>query len=448
MISLLIDLTLRGTIVTAIVLVLDHLLTQRMRPRLRRVWWILAALAWLLPLRLPKIPSELSLPLPSVAGVSITPQRYSGTAASPDVGNAKSRRVRWSELLGVVLIAGTFAGLLVTVVRTVRTARSWSGKRLCSDSELIILFEDCKFESGITAPVVLVLTSEVSTPVLLGWLRPRILLPQALVESVSRQQLRSILFHELAHFHSADIPLNWLFSIAKAIHWFNPVVYLASRRWRQYCELAADSTALAWMRAETGDEYGQALIIALRHTHELPIPRGALALGESFESLKERMGLVGSIGDRARMVLLAAVVASVLALFISIPSRADSIATVDPIEAESFATPMAYRWLKILDSGNFYETWNTAAYDFKRLITSDQWIHICTTDMVWGKCLGRKFLSSDYKGKTLLADGDLCDSVLVQFDGTYEKLGIRREKIWVVKEADGQWRFDGALYTP
>ncbi|MFI5105061.1 MAG: hypothetical protein ACHP79_09085, partial [Terriglobales bacterium] len=49
----------------------------------------------------------------------------------------------------------------------------------------------------ITAPIGLVLTPSVSMPALLGWLRPRILLPHSLPAAVFTEQLRGILLHEL-----------------------------------------------------------------------------------------------------------------------------------------------------------------------------------------------------------------------------------------------------------
>jgi len=440
MIPFLLDLTFRGTLVTIVVLVLDWLLTQKMQPRLRRAWWILAALAWLLPLRLPEIPREFSLPLPSISKGAEVLRVFPASAASKTTSTVRSFDMRWIEIIGAVWITGTIGGLFVIVVRTIQTTRRWSGKRLCSNSELIDLLEDCKSDAGVTAPIVLVLTSSVSTPILLGCLRPRILLPQVLVDSVSRKQLRSILLHELAHFRSADIPINWLFGFAMAIHWFNPFVYLASRRWRIYCEIAADAAALRWMRPDARVDYGEALIIALGQTHETSIPQGALALGESFESLKERIRLVGSGGGRARMATLVAMVSVILAVFVAMPSQATEVLATDPIEAKSLASTAAFKWLKVIDDGSSNESWDTASQNFKTFFTLDQWGRNCAMITAWGKCESRRLVAANYDPKVKGANGEPVELVTVKYESSFAKLGARLERVSVVKESDGQWR--------
>jgi beta-lactamase regulating signal transducer with metallopeptidase domain len=185
MIPLLLDLTLRGSFVTAVVLVLDWSLTSQMHPSWRRAWWILVPLAWLVPLRLPKIPSELQLPLPAIVRTAGALPEHIVSTPSAVVGASNSMRAPWTEIIGIILAAGTFTALVTTVHRTVRTTRRWSGERLCTDPYILNLLEDCKSDAGVTAPIGLIVTSSVSTPVLLGWLRPRILLPQALITSVN-----------------------------------------------------------------------------------------------------------------------------------------------------------------------------------------------------------------------------------------------------------------------
>ena len=70
--------------------------------------------------------------------------------------------------------------------------------------------EDCKQEAGITAPIGMVVSAHVSAPAILGWLRPRILLP-SLISSLSRAQFVRIRSTN-STFRSLDILLyNWLF---------------------------------------------------------------------------------------------------------------------------------------------------------------------------------------------------------------------------------------------
>lgn len=440
---LLLDLILRGTLVSGFVLLLDLALGQRQHPRWRRVWWVIVALAWILPLRLPR-----SAALPPVSWPSfltVAPARLNATPAVTAI-SAVAPRQPLSELLLVLWLAGTVISVTLIVVRTARTSRRWSRARLCTEPELLNLLEDCKATAGVTAPIGLVVTSDVSTPALLGWLRPRILLPIDLIASIDREQLRGILFHELAHFRSADIPLQWLFSLAVSLHWFNPVAYLAARRWSHFRELAADANALEWLPPASQPAYGAALIAALRQAHPLPVPRGALALGESLEQLKNRITMIARSHPLPRLAWLVAFVGLSLSGFIVLPLSL--FAEADPVgdSAKAGAQPAIDAWLKLIDQGDFVGSWSTASVLFKQAVTSAKWSSQCSeARKPLGRLIRRKLLSSLHQTELSGPGGEKMkgEFILVQYDGSFENLSDSRETVTFMKDPDGQWRAAG-----
>lgn len=76
-----------------------------------------------------------------------------------------------------------------------------------------------------------------------GVRRPRILLPSR-VRAWSKERIRMVLSHELAHARRGD----WLVTLGAgllcAVYWFNPIVWFACRRLRQESEQACDDEVL------------------------------------------------------------------------------------------------------------------------------------------------------------------------------------------------------------
>jgi hypothetical protein len=86
------------------------------------------------------------------------------------------------------------------------------------------------------------------------------LLPHGFLERFSPREIRLVFLHELAHLEAHDILLNWLIAMASAIHWFNPVTWLALRRLRQDREILRDSQVLHRLAPQERATYGQTLL--------------------------------------------------------------------------------------------------------------------------------------------------------------------------------------------
>ena len=97
---------------------------------------------------------------------------------------------------------------------------------------------------GIARPVTLLIHPGKTIPVVWGIVRYRLLLPEAAREW-SGEQLRSVLLHELAHVKRRDTVAQLLAQITCALHWFNPLVWLAAGRLGVERERACDDLVLA-----------------------------------------------------------------------------------------------------------------------------------------------------------------------------------------------------------
>ena len=120
------------------------------------------------------------------------------------------------------------------------------------------------------------LADRVPTPFVLGLLRPRIYLPSAL----PKQERDYILLHERTHIRRCDHILRALAWLAVAVHWFNPLVWLAFRLAGKDMEMSCDEAVLRNMDRDVRADYSASLLRLSAGGRE-KLPAGPLAFGDS-----------------------------------------------------------------------------------------------------------------------------------------------------------------------
>ncbi|RZK20461.1 MAG: peptidase M56 [Flavobacterium sp.] len=82
---------------------------------------------------------------------------------------------------------------------------------------------------GITKKVQFYLSEKVNVPLAVGFLKPVVLFPIALVSQLDMKQVEAILIHELSHIRRNDYMLNLIKTGIETLLFFNPFVWLTSR---------------------------------------------------------------------------------------------------------------------------------------------------------------------------------------------------------------------------
>src|SRR5215510_10089170 len=94
-------------------------------------------------------------------------------------------------------------------------------------------------------PARLLESALVKVPMVIGWLRPVILLPAGVLTGLTPQQLEAIIAHELAHIRRHDYLINLLQAVVETLLFYHPAVWWVSRRIRQEREHCCDDLAVA-----------------------------------------------------------------------------------------------------------------------------------------------------------------------------------------------------------
>ncbi len=128
------------------------------------------------------------------------------------------------------------------------------------DVRFLALAAECRELLGLRRKIALLEDDSTEGPLVAGFWRPQLVFPTGLQSRLSDQELRFVLLHELAHVRRYDLVTLWLFAIARTLHWFNPLVWIAMRLGRTDLEAACDETVLRRARGAAPAAYGEALL--------------------------------------------------------------------------------------------------------------------------------------------------------------------------------------------
>ena len=203
------------------------------------------------------------------------------------------------ENLLPLLVVAWLAGVLLMVGRAVHQWRSLEqiARSLAwRDHEIEQMLLRVAKRFGALPGVRVLVSASIDTPTLIGWLKPVILLPVAVVAKFPRQQLELILAHELGHLRRYDHLVNLAQAVVETLLFYHPVVHWISREVRHEREICCDNLVLRLTDSEPR-EYARTLA-ALENLRQLT-PQ--LAVAASGGMLLDRVRrIVGSAHPHAR----------------------------------------------------------------------------------------------------------------------------------------------------
>ena len=229
------------------------------------------------------------------------------------IAKLKNRLTPLLPYLGSALFAMWLIVALLSLLRKILTYRRFSnylkvGCAPVTDQEILTLLTECKKRQHIRIPVALYTSPLIASPLLTGFLRPSIVLPDCAVQAntdkisppkASRNpepaQMEKLIFiftHELIHYKRRDMFYKWFIQIVCCVHWFNPFVRFLAKETGRACELACDEAITAKLDNNGKIAYGNTLLSFL-HTGQLsPCALVSMTLTEGTRELKERLAAI------------------------------------------------------------------------------------------------------------------------------------------------------------
>jgi outer membrane protein insertion porin family len=190
------------------------------------------------------------------------------------------------------------AGVLVMLFRL--SAGIWGGRRLrqsatvCDDASILQSVRTCCLRLGIRAAPAVAYCQRVSAPLVIGVLKPTILLPAVLATGLSGKQLELVLMHELAHIRRFDLAVNVVQRLVESLLFFHPAVWWLSGQVRYERENACDDLALTSDCPPT--QYADALVRAAElcssfqgHSARFARQTSLASTGQSDSQFKRRI---------------------------------------------------------------------------------------------------------------------------------------------------------------
>ena len=136
-----------------------------------------------------------------------------------------------------------------------------------------------------------------------------------------------------------------------------------------------------------------------------------------------------------RTILLGSLVVFLLSV-VTATARASDQAAVDQ------ATNAADGWLKLVDAGDYKQSWETASSLFRNAVTADQWAQqVGNARKPLGALVSRKLRSTQYA--TSLPGAPDGKYVVIQNDSVFQNKRAAVETVTPMLDKDGQWRVSG-----
>jgi beta-lactamase regulating signal transducer with metallopeptidase domain/ankyrin repeat protein len=270
-------------------------------------------------------PDDVSFVAGEVVGddMSVTPPAsVRDTSSWPSLGLA----------LLVVWLAGA-AGLVTTLAIDLRRVRAVRREGL-PDAALTGRLRHLARTAGLRDDVEVLVTEQVSGPLVTGLATPAILLP-ADASTWSDEGLLRAVAHEMEHVRRADWPLQVVARTICAVYWFHPLVWMT---WSRLCLAAERACDDAVTRVADPASYAEQLVTLARRCQGPAVGATLGMAGRTNLSARVRALLDPRVrrGPAGWPATVATAIASIVVVSVVAPLRADRVtpAPSAPVEAE------------------------------------------------------------------------------------------------------------------
>ncbi|MEK4427166.1 M56 family metallopeptidase [Solibacillus sp. FSL K6-1523] len=258
------------------------------------------------------------------------------------------------------------------------------------------IIDDWSRKHKLHRSIQVLVSDKISTPIVVGILKPRILLPKTM-DVHDKRLMRYVLAHEYQHIKHFDMLWKLVLLLTLCLHWFNPLVWIMYVLANRDLEIACDEKVLTIFGEGKRSEYALALIqMAEKKSKFTPLYNGF-----NKNSTEERIISIMKFKKSSvfTIALVVLVVVGITTVFItsSNGSNIDNVASFIDNDVKEEVTDSFKRSHEKKDFAEFLD------YDDTRNIYlfEGKWIHVLYDENNWD---GESY--STYSRSEIVSDPD------------------------------------------
>jgi beta-lactamase regulating signal transducer with metallopeptidase domain len=325
--------SLAASLLVGVILLASLVFRQALPPRWRYALWLLVIVRllvpaapssrWsvfnvgshLLPAKADPVPAQVSRAWPP-RSPAVAPRLGPAASSAPAgiVGPAQlAKRPALPLVIRCAWLAGAAGSFLLVLIQQWRWSNWVRRQPAVRAPRVLALVEAAQALLGLRGEIRVIRTEGQGSPAVFGLRRPCLLLPGEVLESLRETELRLVILHELVHVRRRDVLFNWAAILAQSIHWFNPLAWLAVRRWRAERELVCDAEVMAWLTPPERRAYGATLLKLVGGVAETFSTGSLTPIIEHKHEIERRITMISKYKPAHRLAAVALAV-SLLAL--------------------------------------------------------------------------------------------------------------------------------------
>lgn len=292
--------SLRASILTVAVLLTQRVLRRHLSARMLHALWLPVLIVTLMP-AWPRSPWSAQSLIMEARPVAMTPPSVPHTPAP--VAQEASAMVRaepvipWTRAGTLIWAAGSVGLIIAGLISLNSNLRKFRHTACAPEAGMVDMVASLARQIGLRRRPSICQSGAISSPAVAGWLRPVLLLPASFAQTFTAREAELVLKHELMHLKRGDLFMNALLCLLMALHWFNPLLWIAFHKARIDREAACDEDVLRHGSQDERCAYGHALLKAESAFCPRGWSLGFVGIFDRGAGLRTRIRVIASPGS-------------------------------------------------------------------------------------------------------------------------------------------------------
>ncbi|UPK46927.1 M56 family metallopeptidase [Paenibacillus pabuli] len=206
-----------------------------------------------------------------------------------------------------------------------------------NNSDVAMLLPVIKENLGLQNEVKLAYSAIIRSPFLIGLRKPTIYLP---MRNSANVDIGMVFHHELIHLKRKDLWIKALILVARALHWFNPLVHILSKDIHTWSELSCDEEVVKGMSYADRKRYGETILNVVAGSRNLPVQFCSSLSGDG-KQLKRRLTFMLNVKNVKKKTFVIAVSTLFLVAAVSTVTTAWASSNTPRVVASEEASAVA-----------------------------------------------------------------------------------------------------------